>query len=55
MLFAEHVATLARAAGQPKGEELGSGLLEVWPHVEGLGSPGSRGGPGEGEREFCLL
>lgn len=51
----EHMATLARAAGQPKGEELGSGLLAVWPHVEGLGSQGLRGGPGEGGSEICLL
>ena len=29
----EHMATLASTAGQAKGEELGSGLLEVCPHV----------------------
>lgn len=51
----EHVASLARAAGQPKGEELGSVLPEVWPHVEGLGSWDLRHGPGEGGREICLL
>lgn len=51
----ESMATLARAAGQAKGEELGSGLLEVWPHVKGLGSQGLRGGPGEGGSEICLL
>lgn len=51
----EHVASLARAAGQPKGEELGSGLPEVWPHVEGLGSWDLRHGPREGGREICLL
>lgn len=51
----EHVATLARAAGQAKGGKLESGLLEACPHEEGLGCQGLRGGPGEGRSETCLL
>lgn len=51
----EHMATLASAAGQAEGGELASRLLEPYPHVEGLGSWGLRGGQGEGGSETHLL
>lgn len=51
----EHVATLARAAGQAEDGELGSGLLEACPHGERLGFQGLRGGQGEEGSEICLI